>query len=61
MHGLAYASETLAAIEGTKRQGITTRWAREILAHPKLGNSRPGVAVTRGLVEATIDTKEVST
>jgi hypothetical protein len=58
--GLAYAEETLAVLDGAKRQGIITGRARELLAGLTAGQraSRAGRDL-RGLVEDTTGMKEI--
>jgi hypothetical protein len=58
--GLAYAAETLAALDGAKRQGIITSRARELLAvlSPAHRASAAGREF-RGLVEDTAGMREI--
>lgn len=58
--GLAYAEDTLAALDGPKRQGIITGRARDLLTGLTAGQraSRAGREL-RGLVEDTTGMKEI--
>jgi hypothetical protein len=58
--GLSYAAQTLAQLDGVKRQGIITGRARELLAGLTAGqrDSRAGRDF-RGLVEDTTGMKEI--